>query len=141
MTRPMTVRRTDPPGLPAAPGLISQVVTVTGGRLVHLSGQVAQDETGTPTGGDHAAQAAAVARNIDTALAAAGATRDDVVKETIYVVDYTPDILRPVLAALRDGVRTVPASTLVPVPVLFAPGYLLEVDVTAALPAPAPAPD
>jgi enamine deaminase RidA (YjgF/YER057c/UK114 family) len=131
----VTVQRIDPPGLHAAPGLISQLVVTTGRRLVHLSGQVAWDSHGHPTGGDHAAQAAAIARNITTALAAAGATRDDIVKEVIYIAGYTPEVLQPVLAALREGAGTAPASTLVPVPALFAPEYLVEVDVTAALPA------
>ncbi|MET9661603.1 RidA family protein [Streptomyces sp. NPDC006510] len=129
----MSVRRIDPPGLYAAPGLISQVVTTTGRQLIHLSGQVAWDAAGNCTGADHAAQAAVIARNITTALAAAGATREDIIKEVIYIVDYTPDILPPVLAALRDGAAA-PASTLIPVSALFAPGYLLEVDITATAP-------
>ncbi|MEU4896050.1 hypothetical protein [Streptomyces sp. NPDC021722] len=37
-----------------------------------------------------------------------------------------------IVSALREGVRAAPASTLVPVPALFAPGCLVEVDVTAA---------
>ncbi|XKK61315.1 RidA family protein [Streptomyces sp. ARC32] len=130
----MSIERLDPPDLHAAPGFISQVVTVADHRLVHLSGQVAADESGAPTGGDHVSQAVIIARNIDIALGAVGATRDDIVKETIYAVDYTPDILIPVVTALRDGTSTAPASTLVPVPALFAPGHLLEVEVTAALP-------
>ncbi|MFJ4153093.1 RidA family protein [Streptomyces galbus] len=132
----MTVQRIDPSGLHAAPGLISQLVVTTGRRLVHLSGQVAWDSHGRPTGGDHAAQAAAIARNITTALAAVGATRDDIVKEVIYIAGYTPEVLQPVLTALREGAGTAPASTLVPVPALFAPEYLIEVEVTAAIPAP-----
>ncbi|MFJ3667092.1 RidA family protein [Streptomyces sp. NPDC090106] len=129
----MSVQRLDPPGLPAVPGLISQLVVTTGRRLVHLSGQVARDGRGNPTGGDHAAQAAVIARTIDLALTAVGASRDDIVKEVIYVVDYTLDVLPAVLDALREGTRTAPASTLVPVTALFAPGYLIEVDVTAAV--------
>ncbi|MFC8424168.1 Rid family hydrolase [Streptomyces sp. NPDC057236] len=97
----MTVQRIDPPGLHAAPGLISQLVVTTGRRLVHLSGRVARDSHGHPTGGDHAARAAAIARNITTALAAAGATRDDIVKEVIYIAGYTPEAV-PALEAL-DG--------------------------------------
>ncbi|MFD7704144.1 RidA family protein [Streptomyces caelestis] len=138
MSHPVTVQRINPPGLHAAPGLISQLVVTTGRQLVHLSGQVAWDSHGNPTGGDHAVQAAVIARNIDTALAAVGVTRDDLVKEAIYVAGYTPDILQPVLAALRERVGTAPASTLAPVPAFFAPDYLVEVDVTAALPAPTP---
>lgn len=135
----MTIERLDPPGLAAAPGLISQLVATTGRTLVHLSGQVAWDEDGTPVApGDHAAQAARIARNIDTALASVGATRADIVKETIYVVDYTPGLLQPIIGALRDGAQPPPASTLIGVAALFAPDFLIEVDVIAALAPPAP---
>ncbi|GIE82026.1 enamine deaminase RidA [Actinoplanes philippinensis] len=135
----MTITRLGPPGLHAVPGLISQVVTVTGRTLIHLSGQVAWDEHGTPVApGDHAGQAARIARNIDIALAAAGATRADIVKETIYVVAYTPDLLQHILDALRDGHQPSPASTVIGVETLFAPDFLIEVDIVAAVTRPAP---
>ncbi|MEU4557146.1 RidA family protein [Actinoplanes sp. NPDC023936] len=135
----MTITRLDPPGLHAVPGLISQIVTVTEQTLIHLSGQVAWDEHGTPVSpGDHAGQAAQIARNIDIALAAAGATRTDIVKETIYVVAYTTDLLRPILGALRDGHQPPPASTFIGVAALFAPDFLIEVDIVAAVTRPAP---
>ncbi|OEJ42930.1 hypothetical protein AR457_01215 [Streptomyces agglomeratus] len=86
----MTVQRIDPPGSNAAPGLIGQVVTTTGRRLIHLSGQLAWGRLRQLHRRHHAAQAAVIARNITTALAAAGAGPDDIVKEVIYVVDYTP---------------------------------------------------
>ncbi|GAA0499113.1 enamine deaminase RidA [Paractinoplanes deccanensis] len=130
----MSITRLDPPGLPAAAGLISQVVTVTGRTLIHLSGQVAWDEHGRPVAaGDHAGQAARIARNIDTALAAVGATRANIVKETVFVVGYTPDLLQPILGALRDGAQPPPAGTFVGVAALFAPEFLVEVDIVAAV--------
>ncbi|ROO86083.1 enamine deaminase RidA (YjgF/YER057c/UK114 family) [Actinocorallia herbida] len=130
----MTIERADPPGLASAPGLISQVVTVTDRKLVHLSGQVAWDERGALVApGDHVGQAARIARNVDTALAAVGATRADIVKETVYVVDHTPELLQPILAALRDGTQPPPASTFLGVTALFAPGFLIEVDIIAAI--------
>ncbi|BAD58122.1 putative endoribonuclease [Nocardia farcinica IFM 10152] len=131
---PMTRRHLNPTGLHALPELITQVVAVTGGTLVHLSGQVAWDEHGTVVGaGDHAAQAARIAANIDTALAAVGASRADIVKETIYVVDYRPEILPAILSALRGESGRPPASTLVGVAALAFPELLLEVEVVAAL--------
>ncbi|WP_050502010.1 RidA family protein [Streptomyces monomycini] len=114
--------------------MISQVVVTEGVRLAHLSGQVARDADGRPFGpGDHAAQAAQIARNLESALAAVGATRDDIIKETVYVVDYTPALLPDIFGPLRAGTTEAPASTLVGVAALFAPEYLLEVDVVAAL--------
>ncbi|TXS39754.1 RidA family protein [Streptomyces sp. uw30] len=130
----MSVQRVNPPAIYGPAGMISQVVTTGGERLVHLSGQVARDAEGRPVGpGDHAAQAAQVVRNIEAALAAVGATRDDIVKETVYVVDYSPALLPAIFGPLRAGVSQAPASTLVGVPALFAPEYLLEVEVVAAL--------
>lgn len=128
----MSIERLDPAGVFALPDLISQVVTCTGRTLVHLSGQVAWDVDGNLTGaGDHAVQAATIADNITTALAAVGATWDDVVKETIYVVDHRPELVPAIFGALRRG--PAPASTLVPVQALFRPGFLIEVEVVAAV--------
>ncbi|MFF0693379.1 Rid family hydrolase [Streptomyces tendae] len=131
----MSVTRVSPPSVHNPSDQITQVVTVDGRRLVHLSGQVAWDERGRPVGlGDHGAQAAQIARNLDAAPAAVGATRDDIVDETIYVVGYTPELLPAIFGPLRAGVAKAPASTLVGVSALFAPGFLLEVKVVAALP-------
>ncbi|WP_245962140.1 Rid family hydrolase [Streptomyces ardesiacus] len=131
----MSVTRVSPPSVHNPSDQITQVVTVDGRRLVHLSGQVAWDERGRPVGlGDHGAQAAQIARNLDAALAAVGATRDDIVDETVYVVDYTPELLPAIFGPLRAGVAEAPASTLVGVSALCAPGLLLEVKVVAVLP-------
>ncbi|BBH71765.1 hypothetical protein ACTI_84500 [Actinoplanes sp. OR16] len=118
------MRRINPEGVFAPPG-ISQVVTATG-TMVFLSGQVAWGAQG-----DHAAQAGQIAENITIALSAVGATWDDVVKETIWVVDYRPELLPGIVGALRRG--SPPASTLVAVPALFAPGYLIEVEIVAMI--------
>ncbi|GAA2876974.1 RidA family protein [Streptosporangium fragile] len=131
----MPVTRVNPGGVHALPQLITQVVTAEPHRIAYVSGQVAWDENGEPVGrGDHAAQIAQIARNLDACLASVGATRADVVKETIYVVDYSPDLLPAIIGALREGVTAPPASTLVAVPALFSPDFLIEVEVVAAVP-------
>ena len=128
----MSIERVNPATVFAMPDLISQAVISTGRTLVHLSGQVAWDADGNLTGpGDHAVQAAKIAENITAVLTAANATWDDIVKETIYVVDYRPELIPVIFGALRRG--PAPASTLVPVPALFQPGYLIEVEVVAAI--------
>lgn len=107
----MSVQRVHPPPVHSPSGMISQVVTTDGERLVHLSGQVASDAEGTPVGpGDHAAQATQIVRNIEAALAAVGATRDDIVKETVYVVDYSPALLPAISGPLRAGVSQAPRA-------------------------------
>jgi enamine deaminase RidA (YjgF/YER057c/UK114 family) len=116
----------------------SEVVTASGGTLIFLSGQWAVDATtGELIGeGDYAAQFKAAYANLDKALAAAGATRDDVIKQTIYVVDYNPDrfdeLLGWYVAAGLDRPQP-PAGTLVGVASLGLPGYLVEVDAVAFL--------
>ncbi|UNZ16298.1 RidA family protein [Streptomyces sp. 891-h] len=131
----MPVNRVDPPSAHNPSDQITPVVTVEGTRLAYLSGQVAWDAEGLLVGpGDHEAQAAQIARNLDASLTAVGATRNDIVKETVYVVDYTPKLLPAIFGPLRAGVSQAPASTLVGVAALFAPACLLEVEVIAALP-------
>lgn len=115
-----------------APGRgYSHVVTGTG-RLVVVSGQVAQDERGELVGaGDPRAQAAQVFANLGRCLAAAGAGFADVVKLTWFVLDLA-DL--PALREARDAVVDVarpPASTAVQVAGLFAPGYRFEVEAWA----------
>ncbi|WP_037370885.1 RidA family protein [Amycolatopsis orientalis] len=122
-----------PPGLHRIPGAFTPVVRVDG--LVFLSGQVAWDEHGNLCGEDHVTQMRRIARNLDVALAAAGCGREDVVKETVYVADYRPELLPGLFAPLREGVPAAPASTLVGVAALFAPEVLVEVDVVTKVPA------
>jgi len=119
-----------PEGVAAGRGY-SQVVTGRG-RLVVVSGQVAQDERGELVGpGDPVAQARQVFENLRRCLAAAGADFGDVVKVTFFVLDVA-DL--PAVRAARDAVIDTarpPASTAVQVAALFAPGYLLEAEAWA----------
>ena len=128
----MTVLRhvAAPEGVAAGRGY-SQVVAGRG-RLVVVSGQVAQDERGELVGaGNPAAQARQVFENLRRCLAAAEAGFGDVVKLTFFVLDVA-DL--PAVREARDAVIDTdrpPASTAVQVAALFAPGYLLEVEALA----------
>jgi enamine deaminase RidA (YjgF/YER057c/UK114 family) len=128
----MTVLRhvAAPEGVPPGRGY-SQVVTGRG-RLVVVSGQIAQDSTGELVGpGDPAAQARQVFENLGRCLAEAGAGFGDVVKLTFFVLDVADlPALREARDAVIDTARP-PASTAVQVAALFAPGYLLEVEALA----------
>jgi len=113
----------------------SHVVTATG-TMVFVSGQIALDKDGKIVGaGDIRAQATQVLQNVKSALAAAGATFADVVKQNTYVVNLNAESL----AAIRE-VRAQffpagdpPASTLVGVTALAMEGLLIEVEVVAVL--------
>ena len=112
----------------------THVVSVRGARTVYISGQVAMDTDGELVGaGDLAAQTEQVMENLGVALSAAGASFEDVVKITTFVVGYQPEH-----RAVISGVRTryllaenPPASTLVGVAALAAPGWLIEIEAVA----------
>jgi enamine deaminase RidA (YjgF/YER057c/UK114 family) len=114
----------------------SHVAIVSGGRQVHISGQVAFNASGAVVGkGDIGAQAEQVYANLEKALAAAGADFTKVFKMNTYVVGLKPELLPPIRAARarRFGDGPYPASTLVGVTALVHPDLLIEVEVSAAL--------
>lgn len=126
-----------PKGLAASPSY-THVVTATGGTTIWISGQVALDEAGNLVGrGDLAAQTTQVFENLKCALAAAGASFQDVVKTNYYVVDYRPEqvtTIREVRSRYVSADKP-PASTLVGVAALAYEGLLIEIEAVAVVPA------
>lgn len=127
------IQRLNPPGLSTPTGY-SHVVSATGGRTIYISGQVAFDAKGQLVGrGDLAAQTAQVFANLDTALKAAGATFNDVVKTNYYLLDASQvQVIRDVRS--RYFTKDLPASTLVQVGRLANPDFLVEIEVIAVVP-------
>lgn len=129
----MPIQRLQPAGL-AVPVGYSHVVRASGTQI-HVSGQVAFDAEGRLVGvGDLAAQTDQVFKNLQLALAAAGAQFKDVVKITTYVVNYRPAD-RAVIREVRSRYFTgePPASTLVGVQALVVPELLIEVEAVAVI--------
>ncbi len=125
----------NPPGVAASPAY-THVVSVTGGKTIFVSGQVALDENGKLVGrGDLRAQTKQAFENLKRALTAAGARFEDVVKMTYYIVGYRDDQL----PAIREGRSEYlsranpPASTLIGVEALFMEGVLIEVEAIAVV--------
>ena len=125
------LRFTNPPGLSRPTGY-THVVEARSGRTIYVAGQVAFDASGALVGaGDFRAQTEKVFENLATALAAAGATFDDVVKLNCYATDLSD------LAAFREvrdryvASGRPPASTFVKVAGLVRPELLVEVDCVA----------
>jgi enamine deaminase RidA (YjgF/YER057c/UK114 family) len=114
----------------------THAVSVSGGRLIVIAGQVAFDHEGNLVGkGDLRAQAEKALDNLVKALAAAGASPADVVKVNTYVVNYKPSdypIVREARARIFGG-ETPPASTLVGVQALAVEGLLIEIEAIAAV--------
>ncbi|MFD4139623.1 RidA family protein [Streptomyces sp. NPDC058572] len=134
----MAITLMNPDGLPETDAY-RQVSIATGSKLVFIAGQVACDVDGVTVGeGDLAAQVEQCYLNIGTALAAAGASFDDVAKLTVHVVDWTPDKM-PLLmkgvtrAAAKLGVTPVPPATLLGVAALDVPDHLVEIEATAVI--------
>lgn len=131
----MTVEHIDPPSL--APILGSAHISrAKGDTIVHISGQTGVDGEGQVVGPTFAEQATQALRNLATAIEAAGATPADVVKLMIYIKDYTPDALEPLVGAaievFGDEYPTT-ASTLLGVATLWQPELLIEVDAVVVI--------
>ena len=114
----------------------SQLVVVTGGRVVFIAGQVALDKSGNVVGkDDFKAQIQQVFENLKTAVEAAGGTFNDVIKLNSYFVDLSH---APEFRQIRDqyiNLKNPPASTAVQVTRLFRPEFLIEVEAVAVVPA------
>ncbi|MSR07821.1 MAG: RidA family protein [Gemmatimonadetes bacterium] len=111
---------------------VSQAVRV--GRTVYVSGQVALDSAGHVVGeGDLKAQATKAFANLAAVLRAGKAEPTDVVRMTVYVVNFKPDDMVAIRAAAADFFpgRTAPAMTVVGVQALFREGLLVAVDAIA----------
>jgi enamine deaminase RidA (YjgF/YER057c/UK114 family) len=123
----------NPPEL-STPNGYTHVVRARGSHMIYLAGQVAFDRTGTLIGrGDLRAQAVQVFENLKAGLAAVDATFADVVKMTMFIVNYAAE-MRATLREVRDlylSVERPPANTLVGVQALAVEGLLIEIEAVA----------
>ena len=103
------------------------------GDTVYLSGAVAFDSEGNVVGeGDVYAQSKQIFKNIEEALASAGASMADVVKITTYLTDISRygEFGKARTEAFPNGV---PSSTVVTSPALVMPELLVEVETVAVI--------
>ena len=131
----MDKRFINPEGM-VKPGAYTPAISVSGGRTIYISGQVAQDAAGNVIGkGDLLAQTDQVYKNLAMALTAAGANFNDVVKLNVYVVGYKPEH-RAMLQSVRErfvSKENPPASTLIGVQALARAEFLVEVEAIAVV--------
>src|SRR5438093_13502730 len=132
MSRP-NVQYLNPPTLSSPTGY-THVVEVTRGRTIYISGQVSLDKSGNVVGkGNFAAQTTQVFENLKLALAAAGATFDNVVKLNTYVTDMSQvQTLRDIRAKYYG--KNAPASTLVQVGKLARQELMIDIEAIAVVP-------
>ena len=128
----MTERRLISSGSPYEPVIgFSRAVRV--GDTVYVSGTVAWGDDGKLAGpGDMYAQAKQAIRNVEKALAQAGASLADVVRTRVFVTDIgrLPEAARAHGEVFGD-IR--PASTMVEVSALAEPEMLVEIEAIAVV--------
>lgn len=115
----------------------TQMVKVSGGTLLFLSGQVAVDGNGRLIGeGDIYAQARQVFENIKTNLASQNADFSNIIKITIFIVNFQPEMRAALLAVANEYMDPdrPPASTLLGIQALARPDLLIEIEATAVIP-------
>lgn len=132
----MSVEYLNPDGLHQNPAFTNVVVVTGSAKTIYIGGQNGVNASGEIVGqGDLKAQAVQVFKNLQTALAAAGASLEHVIKWNIYVVQGQP--LHPGFEAFQEvwGNRpNPPAITMMVVAGLANPDFLIELDAVAVVP-------
>lgn len=135
--QPDVVTLLRPYGLVRSPAFSHVAIIEPGARTILVGGQNAVDADGVLVGvGDAAAQTARVLANLQTALAAAGATLADVVSWDVRVLEDVDleEAFAVVARSLPEGSAPGLVSV-VRVAGLAVPGALIEVSAVAAIPA------
>lgn len=134
------MQRVNPPELAAPPHnrFARAVIAPAGRRTAYLAGHVALDVNAQLVGGaDHAAQARQAFSNIRSTIETLGASPQDIVQLSIYVVNYTPDLLPKIDAAGDEafgGDWPIAAGATFGVAALGMPEFLIEVVAIVVIP-------
>ena len=117
-------------GAPAPSGPYSPAILATGTRVLTISGQIADGVDGVVGGDDAGEQARECLRKLDALLQAAGASKADVVKVTIFLTDMA-DRAAVAQARVEYFGEHKPAATLVEISALVVPELKVEIEATA----------
>lgn len=131
------IQRLNPVNLsdPSKYGFAHITVVPAGSTLVYISGQFGEDKNGAPVSDDFATQLKQSFSNLRTAIAAVGATPEQIVKITILSVEHDAEKQRLISIernAMWQG-KQKPTSTLIPVPRLALDWMLFEIDAVVAI--------
>lgn len=125
----MQIRRVNPTELGVFPRL-TQVVRVTGGTTLYISGQPGH-------GGDHYGQTKEALGKVKAALSSQHAGFENLVKLTYFLVRITPETFQGFARALGEVLgdeKDWPAATVVGVESLAYEDMLVEIDAVAVIP-------
>ena len=123
----------NPEGLIKTPAFSQAVMTEGSGRTIYVGGQNAIDVKGNLIGkGNMSLQVEQVMRNLQTALAAAGATFRDVIKMNIYILQgqNANEAFKASQPFMKECPQP-PAITGIFVASLANPEYLIEIEAVA----------
>ena len=126
-------------GVAQPQGLYNHAISVSAGRLLFIAGQVAIDADNQLVGpGDFNAQMQQVFKNLGSILDSAGASFENIVKFTTYLIrsqDLSAfyDKRREIFAEIYPNGRY-PTNTLVVIDQLAREEWLIEIEAVAALP-------
>lgn len=116
---------------PPGRGVFTSAVEAPRGRTIYVSGLTSRDVDGNVVGeGDIKAQTEKVLENVKTILGEAGATMEDIVKVTVFILDMEQfseihEVRR------RYFTEPYPASSMVEVSRLVDPRLLIEIEAVA----------
>jgi enamine deaminase RidA (YjgF/YER057c/UK114 family) len=126
-----------PDGMPAPSGF-SYAVAASGGNMLFIAGQTAQDSSGKIVGShDIVRQFECALNNVLKVLRAGRGEPDHVAKMTIFVTDVAAyrENLRPIGSIYRNHFgKHYPAMTLVEVQKLFDREAMIEIEAIAVVP-------
>ncbi|KPM35396.1 hypothetical protein AK830_g11178 [Neonectria ditissima] len=108
------------------------------GKIVHISGQPGSTKDGSVPD-DYESQIHLALLNLRKIIVAAGASVKDILKLTVYIVDYDPAQRKHARHIQRFLAGHRPAMTLAPVQQLAVSSWLFEIDAVLAIPEQSPA--
>ena len=129
----MEITHVNPDALPKNPAFSQGVLVRDPGATLYVGGQNGIGPDGTLVGADLGAQTEQALRNVLAVLSAAGATQEQVVRLTIYLVQGQ-DVRAAFGASQAVWGRHATAVSVLVVAGLAVPGALVEIDAVCALP-------
>lgn len=130
----MTISLLQPAGLVASPAFSHVAVVPAGATTIYLGGQNGVDETGAVVSADVAEQSIKAVENAAVALAAAGASLEDVISWTVFI--HADADLRTAYGAIASKLARAGAPPLVTAALVAGfgvPGALIEIGAVAAV--------